>query len=599
MWTVKTVGAKNFMSFGDVAYNFENGCTIIKAENNDDEGQESNGGGKTSFIDILPICLLGQSLTGRNLKDCVNWRTEDKFFTVSCELVHSDGRNATISRKVFNNTKSAELYVTVDGEAPKGVPKKDDKLDVNPGNTWILEELLDISKEDLLGYYLISPNYYTPYFKASAKNKVEIINRFSKANKIDQVIVDLEQVKSSKLMLYEGLDLQLNGLEDQEIRLGDALQTPFQSEDTMDDAQVATIVSELDLVKKQIEEYDHQMLHFDTNELDKAIEAEKKIELSARGVVTNVNDCNGMINGLKSKLAGTLNCPNCSFEFMPSADEDVKGLKESLDELNLINVDLQKDYDASKAEVLNIREHVKAVRDQVNNLRQKIMAERDALKPKLSQLTQEYSKVEAYKRKVAEHNGIIAGYQAQLESVKVQMDNIKIDKDNKKIEVEAETEWIKNFNDFKFYLANKPIKIISGQINNYLKANQSDMMVHIEGFKMLKTGKVKQQLNPIIYRNSEKGFTYDTFSGGERVKLNISADLAFQELINSSSKSGGLNYYCNDELLNSLDSLGIGLAAQAFDGIDKTIMLVSHSGADLHHKKIVNIVKENGESTIK
>jgi DNA repair exonuclease SbcCD ATPase subunit len=596
MWTVKNVMAQNFMSFGNVEYDFQTGCTIIKAENNDDEGQESNGGGKTSFIDILPICILGQSLTGRNLKECVNWRTEDKFFTVSVELTHSDGRSAVIMRKVYNNTKSAELYINVDGVQPKGVPCAGDKVDVIPGNKWILEELLDISKDDLLGYYLISPNYYTPYFKASAKNKVEIINRFSKADKIDKVLVDLEQVKTSTLNRHDSMVAQLEGLEEQEIRLGELIKTPLDAQMPNVDPNSQAL---LDQIKNRVEELDHQILHFDTSEIGIAeVERDAK-ELEAKGVVAQVNECNNLANGLKAKLSGTLSCPKCKFEFIPAMDDDVSVLKRSLAELEEIGGDLQANQDSIKEEVLAVRKKVEDVYNQVHSIRGKLIIERDAEKVLIYPLEQEVKKMEVYNQKVAEHEGVINGYKAQLKAAKTQMSDIRNNQSINKLEVDGATQWVENFNDFKFYLANKPIKIISGQINSCLQANRSNMMVHIEGFKKLKSGAVKQQLNPIIYKNSDEGCTYDTFSGGERVKLNISADLAFQGLINSSSKSGGLNYYCNDELLNSLDSMGIGLAAEAFDAIDKTIMLVSHSGADLHYDKTVNIIKENGESKIK
>ena len=40
------------------------------------------------------------------------------------------------------------------------------------------------------------------------------------------------------------------------------------------------------------------------------------------------------------------------------------------------------------------------------------------------------------------------------------------------------------------------------------------------------------------------------------------------------------------------------ITAIAFDKIDKTILLVSHSGADLNYPKMITIIKKNGESKV-
>ena len=165
-------------------------------------------------------------------------------------------------------------------------------------------------------------------------------------------------------------------------------------------------------------------------------------------------------------------------------------------------------------------------------------------------------------------------------------------------ELELNKQWISNFEDFKFYLGNKPIEIICSLVNQYLKLNNSDLNLHIEGFKKLRSGELRQALQPVIYRNWMSPKSYEQFSEGEKVRLNLAVDLAFQQLINSSSKYGGLNFYVNDELISSLDSKGVQNAAQAFNQLDKTILLVTHSGADLNYDNSITIQKKGNKSEL-
>ena len=157
---------------------------------------------------------------------------------------------------------------------------------------------------------------------------------------------------------------------------------------------------------------------------------------------------------------------------------------------------------------------------------------------------------------------------------------------------------VTNFEDFKFYLGNKPIEAICSLVNQYLSLNGSDLNLHIEGFKKLRSGELRQSLNPVIYRNWTNPQSFVQFSEGEKVRLCMSVDLAFQQLINESSKFGGLDLYVGDENLNSLDSIGVGNAASAFNQLNKTIILVTHSGSDLIYPNTITVKKQNGKSEV-
>lgn len=575
------------MAFEKVDFELQKGCLIVQGENRDDQGQESNGGGKTSFVDIVPIALMGQSLDSRNLKRCVKRDSDDKFFVVSVEMSHSDGRVAKISRKVYNNTKNAELYITVNDNRPVGVPCTDDKIDVNGGNKWILEEMLGITKEDLLSYYMISAQHYKSYFKATANAKIEIINRFSNADKVDLVIDELKNEAKYAKEWVERLERDINHMKG----LNDQLQEALNNRPDYGDANL--ILSEYDAKKKEFEEVEQHLLHM-TNTNEELEEVSKKYN-ETQGVENELtkqrNEIDAMAASLKTKLAGMVECPKCGTKFNPTIKEPTQDWGSMLQEVFDMREQVQEDIIIQQGVLTNFYNRIKEIESEIRAHKQMMYAKRDALKQQIGLLHGKVQEINTEKEQVSKiqvqmdwHNDQISQYQNTMsEQVK---------------EFESKAEWQKRFEDFKFFLANKPINVISGLINHYLQKNQSEMKVFIEGFKRLKNGTLKPQLNPIIYRNSEEALDYNEFSGGERVRLNIAADLAFQELINSGSKSGGLNYYSNDELMNGLDSLGISNAANAFNSLNKTILLVSHSGADMHYEQTVKIIKEGGVSKV-
>ena len=48
----------NFLSFKELEYDFENGPVLLMGENRSDEGQESNGSGKTAIQSAIEKCWL-------------------------------------------------------------------------------------------------------------------------------------------------------------------------------------------------------------------------------------------------------------------------------------------------------------------------------------------------------------------------------------------------------------------------------------------------------------------------------------------------------------------------------------------------------------
>ena len=106
----------------------------------------------------------------------------------------------------------------------------------------------------------------------------------------------------------------------------------------------------------------------------------------------------------------------------------------------------------------------------------------------------------------------------------------------------------------------------------------------------------KGALTPYIKKDIDVSYT--NLSEGEKTKLDLCFDIAFQEIVNQKSKQGGLCFHQNDELLNNLDSEGIKEVAIFLNKLNITSLLVTHSGADNKYPNTIVVKKTNGVSQL-
>lgn len=603
------------MSFNEVEYELNDRCYVIRGDNKDNAGQQSNGGGKTSFVDIIAVGILGTSLTKRNLKDCVNWKSEKGFFEVGIYMENQKD-TVQIKRKVYSNTKSTELCILVNGKVPVTLPTKrgvENGVDIRAGNQYILEEILDITVDDLLNYYFISKSY-EPFLAINTDKKLEVISRFTNSKVVDKAISKLEgefkEIDRSirdyedKIATREGyIEGLLNSLNEEEFERNkqDKLSSLDSSIDLVEN-QIITLQRSIDRLQKEIEEI---VLEDDKHQRyeELVVSAKKYCEEMDR-IEGEIQENDEGISSLKSYFAGEVSCPKCSYRFNPKqggdyTTEDLQALIELKEILTLQLDDYEKEHNLIVGE-LRLIEEINRSNDEKRRRITSNQKEIHLLQQRQVNQFNEIERLEGTKTQVSnqsllEESGRI-NEKIEEKKGEIQAYQKKIDLLVK--EKEETSQWIANFEDFKFYLGNKPLNLICSLVNQYLSLNDSDLNLYIEGFKKLRSGEIRQALNPVVYRNWMNPQRYEQFSGGEMVRLNISVDLAFQQLINSTSKTGGLGIYINDELLNPLDSLGVGNAAKAFDKLNKTILLVTHSGSDLVYDNTIVVQKENGISTV-
>lgn len=343
---------------------------------------------------------------------------------------------------------------------------------------------------------------------------------------------------------------------------------------------------------------------------------------SIKELEKNVKEFEKSIKELESYIAGEIECPKCKHHFiLADSDFDIEEAKENI---KALEVEKNKDEDIFKN--INIQlQKLKQDREQLNN---EIRDEEKVLQLKAANIKVELDKIENQKLELTRSNNNILSEISELErqvktkeqAIKLNDDNILnekkyIEQYNKEIEevqknkndvtirqqtekIEGEsskgieiqddidllivkiakiTEWEKKFKRFKSFLANQSISQIQQQSNYFLKKMKCDMFVFIDGFRELSNGKLKEEITVELSRDGLEGEEFGAFSGGEKSVADLACILSMQNIINSTSHSGGLNFLGIDEILESVDSEGMDEVSKCLSQLNQTVLLIAHS----------------------
>lgn len=366
-----------------------NKVTVIVGDNQDDIGQKGNGSGKSYIGEGFALGLLGEPIRKVRQKEIV--KDGCKSGTVKLELINLKDKSTLTIVRNFHSKGSAECFLYV-GDDEVELDSVDSK------NKWIIEQL-DIAKTDIYDFFLITKDHYEPFFNITDGKKKVIVNRFSKADCIDQVegpikedlkkideeirqLQDLSLSINAKMEVYESQieeekeKFSEQNKQDQIDRLNDQIK---EHHDALTDinSEFATIK---DLLKENAEQQKEteEMIEMNNKEsaqlskktapfeqkLDalrskrKLIESERKayydenvakmreLELARKTLVGSVNKFKVQQGELDAQLAGTVECPNCSHHFSVSdedfdykkAQKDLKHIVKRIEELNNVEI---------------------------------------------------------------------------------------------------------------------------------------------------------------------------------------------------------------------------------------------------------------------
>lgn len=595
MWNPESIIIDNLFAHKHSEYRFKNNrCTVIFGKNNTDRGMTNNGAGKTTLLEGIAIALTNESLREVKKDSFINREEEDcgVDFTLVNPVLKKKLR---IVRKFYRGNKPVKIELYENDKLNKQVTS------VAEANKRVFE-LIGISREDLLRYFIISQDNRYTFFTASDGDKKEIMNRITSADMVNPVLEELSMRLKEKEAEYKIVSDEVSELSTRKEILEEQLAEVLKQDNTEEE------IEELNDKIKEAEEaeqeannlYEKYKKAIKTREKQiKAITVEDVTELKKQRknlkneydeIEEELDDARLIKKKAQAVLDGVIVCPKCGEEI---AEEN---------ELKLSVSDARQLISESEEAIPKLEKKLKIKNNKLKELKTKI-EEADRAKELVDEIEEEKRLYERKLRRKAEeaqdYSRDIEVWEKKIEELKKRKKNNKLAKsiqnqiadcqkalDEKAPSVSKFTEEIEIIRYWQFhmgrsgfttYLANKSIKVIEGITNSFLRKFDVDLSVIINGFTVLKSGEVREKIDVFVQSDGVDAETFKAKSGGEKGRVNLAGVLGIQHLINLSTNGKGLNLLCFDECFHGIDSEGQENIIKIMEKMGITILMITQN----------------------
>lgn len=623
MWLPKKIKLNNFISHKNSEFVFkQNATTMIQGINLDDDSQESNGSGKSAVIEATIFAITGDSF--RKVRAIELISNNESETNLEIELYNTVSNQTLLVKRNIKRRGGSEVKVFINGSEVV-------QSSVNEYNKYILD-LLDISKEDLMNYFVVSKEKYQSFLLSTDSKKKEIISRFSNSNLIDGV----DKIIEKDVKEYDDAITELNNLTsklDGQIEVyneqinNQQNKTEFENNKKQQidkiSVQIDALLKEnnindisINKKEKALESAKKAEQEINTEDFDKKLKnvEEREDELIKLGneIKSTVQSYENTISEINKNLAGSVECPKCKHEFITTdPDFDVIEFRNLLPELENSLIEEKNKLENSRNEYKTIDTQKKDIKKQIQELKDK----KHELKLSVKTLENEISNLEKNNQNNLSTINRLEKQILSIQELTFKSDTKEVKDKIKKLSSEKEqileqvselevlksqlVEWVYNFKKFKTHLTNKSIRSIEAFTNLYLTKIKTNLNVKLDGYKLLADGKtIRENITVEIMRNGLVEGPIEKFSGGEKVRIDICNILALQKLINLNSKSGGLDLLLLDEIIESVDSAGVNEILKQLNSINQTIAIITHANNVRNYENIIVVTKQNGNSKI-
>lgn len=615
MWCFDKIEIRNFFSHVESVYEFKNGaCTLIVGENRDNGG--NNGAGKSTLFEAIAIALTNKSLRDLKKESFINRDSE------SCEIrlhMFNDVMKSTltIARKFFRGNKSSKVELIENGEINSAI------VSVDEANKRIFE-LIGISREDLLRYFIISQDNNYTFFTAGDAEKKEVLNRITSADIINPLIDRLSADKKAKevekndfskekvaaearkeVLIEQLIELEENYRTNQEIK---ELEEQIKSFNN----RKISLGTEIKSLKKQIKDKNGELDSLDASEYDASELREelKTIQKKIKKIESEISENNKIIRIAKADLDSKITCPHCKRDFIKDSQlelsvEKTLNIKDSAQQLNeklqakiddfeeQIKVITDKIDKANEIEdkVEKIKRTIRRIEGEINELHD----ESNTLDKKISKRTEEVLKLKEQRQNDASIRALKDKIKGCEKEIRELSESLK--KTDEELDMINYWSYYMGRSGFMTYMANKAISILEGVVNSFLNKFKSNLSVSINGFKILRDGSVREKIEVSALEDGMNAEDFMSKSGGERGRINLAGVLAIQHLINMSLDGKGIKILMLDETFSGIDSEGQENIIKILENLGITVLMITQNiSSEFNSENKLLVVKENGVS---
>lgn len=611
MWNPEKIEMYNLFAHKESIYEFkQNKCVMIFGSNQTDRNLENNGAGKTTLFEAICIALTNESLRAIKKDSFIN-RDEEECRIVFHLYNPVLKMKLRISRQFFRGNKSAKIEIWENDKLNKQV------VSVNEANKRVLE-LIGISREDLLRYFIISQDNRYTFFTASDGEKKEIMNRITSADMINPVIEELDLRYKEKNAEYKEIDDEIGKLSDKKELLVEQREEVLANDNTEEELkelsekiseaeeEIGEIDGNLKKWEKAVKTREEQIQAITVEDTTQLKKDRKKLKEEIDELDEEVTETKAIRRKIQAELNETITCPKCNHEFINESELElsVEEAKGALKEADTAIAAAEKKLDIKNKKMKKLKAQITEA-ERAEELVGEIEEEKAGYERKIKNKTQDRSdllekiaKWETEKKAIKKRkkdDKLLNSLNQRIGECDTEIE--KLTKQLLPISEEMETIKFWQFNmgrsGFMTYLANKSIKIIEGITNSYLRKFGVDISVLINGFTILKSGEVREKIDVFVLNDGVTAEQFLAKSGGERGRVTLAGVLGIQHLINLSTNGKGLNLLCFDECFHGMDSKGQENIIKIFEKMGITILVITQNVSEsFNNENTLYVVKE-------
>ena len=612
MWQIKNIKFENLFSHVSSEYVFKNNtCTLIVGENRDNGG--NNGAGKSTLFEAITIALTNKSLRDLKKENFINRDAEDCF--ISLELENKILKSTLlINRRFFRGNKSAKVEIIENGEIDTTI------VSVDEANKRIFE-LIGISRDDLLRYFIISQDNRYTFFTAGDVEKKEVLNRITSADMINPLLEKLSSDKKSIEQQRAEINNKIISIQAKKETLEEQLEELLNEDNSEEIEQLSNKINKLssnlenldaerNRLSELIQKNQTELNSIEDINVDSLIAERKKKKEKIKEIEEQIDDNNRVARVAKSDLEGSTICPECGAKFIKDSELNlsVDELEDLLQSVDKNNKELSKKRNKLSDGIKDLNdkiEEAESISEQKSELSQKVKRlnikidglqdEEDDIKAKIKKYTSEIKKLKEQKK----NSDAIKSLRDKISDCDkefnvTEQEGIKVDE-----ELEMVNFWhhYMGKSGFMTYVANRAVSVLEGTVNSFLKKFKSSLSVNINGFKILRDGSVREKIEVFALENGLNAETFMSKSGGERGRINLAGVLSIQHLINLSTNGKGLNLLMLDETFGGIDSEGQEGIIRILENLGITVIMITQNvSSEFNNDNKLIVVKENGVS---
>ena len=659
---IELLHAVNFLSFASLEYIFKSGGRLVEGQNLTDDDQENNGSGKTAFQAAIEYALYGTTSLKVRDQNLVRFGHDQANLTLILYCPYRNERlkidrvlrvKSSAKLEVFINELKINIATLADGNAFiatwLAISKDDlqnyyiinkeryrsfirasntEKIEIISrfSNAKLIDEVLPNVEKEIKTHQKKHEKCHLAYSKQlgvveTLHNESPQLDEkdFHKANaekisELNKAIVEYRkiQVKCKDEVAQKEIDLKKVNIE--LISVQQAVKNAYAVLEQIDNDpyRKETIATERKINALNLAySSDYQAKDERQNDLAKMEKVLAKVNLILMKQVT---------------------CPKCQHVFNPSKkdcdlqQEKERGakieriiliLKNKIDALEQI-LEQQKQeikhYNNKKStlaqaqgqvieKILNAKKNVAAVEDELMTLQSKMESVVFQQLKVNGQVNLYEDYIQTAQQSIEKHENMIydkevlVAHEKKLVKANSLQKKLLDEMNDQEDKLNEAKEWLVNLKSFKGYLADKFLMVIESISNEVLKNLKSDIQMKWEGYKLTSANVMQRKITPYILRNGETR-DFNSFSGGERARVEFALILTIRQLINSTHTHGGLDFLFADEIFEGLDGKGLSNLMHSMVDFDFPILITTQLNNVNMYGKVVKIVKDKGISTL-